>query len=332
VGFVSRHPERSTPAQRDAVVGLVACEDVGMPLPTRFTELFGCRYPLQQAGMGGMTTPNLAVAVATAGGLGMLTGTIGQEALSAQLDVVPKDAPVGVNFLVPFIDQAALEVAAARSSLVEFFWGAPTAKTIDIVHAGGARGGWQVGSVDEALAARDAGCDVIVAQGAEAGGHVRGTIGLLPLLDELRGSVDLPIVAAGGIGTGRAMAAALVGGADAVRVGTRFIAATESNAHPAYVEALICSSADDTVITTAFGEGWPDAPHRVLKSALAAGEALGKAQNWAPDWPSSDFVGRVEAKALYAGQSVGAVRVRQSASTIVAELVTEAQRVLSQEN
>jgi nitronate monooxygenase len=303
-----------------------------VPLRTSFTELFGCRYPLQQAGMGGMTTPNLALAVARAGGVGMLTGTIGQEALSAHLDVVPEDAPIGVNFLVPFIDPAALEEAAARSSLVEFFWGVPTATTIDLVHAGGARGGWQVGSVDEALAARDAGCDVIVVQGTEAGGHVRGTIGLLPLLDEVRGAVDLPIVAAGGIGTGRAMAAALVAGADAVRVGTRFIAATESNAHPTYVDALVRSGAGDTVVTTAFGEGWPDAPHRVLKSAVAAGEALGEAQSWTPDWPSSDFVGPVEARALYAGQSVGAVRARQPASVIVAELVTEAERVLSQGN
>ena len=280
--------------------------------------------------MGGMTTADLAVAVAEAGGLGMLTGTIGREALAAHLDAVPEGTPVGVNFLVPFIDEAAIEIAAARSALVEFFWGVPDARAIEIVHAGGARGGWQVGSVGEALQARDAGCDVIVAQGTEAGGHVRGTIGLMPLLDELRRAIDLPIVAAGGIGTGRAMAAALVGGADAVRVGTRFIAAMESNAHPAYVEALIRSGAEDTIITTAFGEGWPDAPHRVLKSAVAAGDALGNAQRWTPDWPSVDSVGHVEAKALYAGQSVGAVRSRLPASAIVAELVTEAKQVLSQ--
>ena len=313
---------------QDAAVGVDLCEDVWMPLPTRFTELVGCRYPLQQAGMGGMTTADLAIAVARAGGLGMLTGTVGQQALSAQLDLVPEDALVGVNFLVPFLDRAAVELAAARSRLVEFFWGAPTAKEIDIVHAGGALSGWQIGTVAEALEARDAGCDVLVAQGTEAGGHVRGTIGLLPLLDEVREAIDLPIIAAGGIGTGRAMAAALVAGADAVRVGTRFMAANESIAHPAYVEALIRSGADDTTITTAFGEGWPDAPHRVLKSALEAGKALGDVQAWTPDWPSSDFAGAVETKALYAGQSVGAVRSRQPASTIVAELVTEARGLL----
>jgi NAD(P)H-dependent flavin oxidoreductase YrpB (nitropropane dioxygenase family) len=212
---------------------------------------------------------------------------------------------------------------------VEFFWGEPDPAVIEIVHEGGARGGWQVGTADEARAAVDAGCDLVVAQGVEAGGHVRGTLGLLPLLDEVRAVVDLPIVAAGGIGTGRAMAALLVAGADAVRVGTRFVAAAESAAHPGYVDALIKAGGDDTIVTTAFGDGWPDAPHRVLRSAIAAGEALGDAQSWGPDWPTSTTVGAIDAHALYAGQSVGAVRSRQPAAEIVAELVQEAQLALS---
>ena len=278
--------------------------------------------------MGGFTTPDLAVAVSAAGALGMLSGTIGAQALSVQLDAVPAGVPVGVNFLVPFLDPRALEESATRSPLVEFFWGEPDPAVIATVHDGGARAGWQVGCADEARAARDAGCDLIVAQGIEAGGHVRGTLGLLPLLDEVRASVDLPLVAAGGVGTGRAMAAALSAGADAVRVGTRFVAAAESTAHPVYVAALIRSGADDTVLTTAFGDGWPDAPHRVLRSALAAGEALGGAQSWSPEWPSQASGGVIEAHALYAGQSVGAVRTRQSAAQIVGELVTEAEQAL----
>ena len=276
-----------------------------MEFNTGFTWLFGCRYPLQQAAMGGFTSPDLAIAVSRAGGFGMLTGTIGREALVAQLEAVPGGSAVGVNFLVPFLDRAALEEACVRSPLVEFFWGVPDAALVAIVHAGGARAGWQVGSVDEARAARDVGCDVVVAQGVEAGGHVRGTTGLLVLIDEVRAVIDEPIVAAGGIGTGTVMAAALFAGADAVRVGTRFVASMESIAHPAYVDRLIESSADDTVITTAFGEGWPDAPHRVLRSAVAAGEALGATQSWSPEWPTVNDVGPPEARALYAGQSVG---------------------------
>jgi len=301
-----------------------------MPMTTRFTHMFGCRYPIQQAGIGGMTSPDLAIAVSQAGGLGMLTGTIGSQALSDQLDVVPDDLPVGVNFLVPFLDRLALDDASRRSPLVEFFWGDPDQALIEIARGSGARASWQVGSADEARAAQDAGCDLLIAQGIEAGGHVRGTTGLLPLLDEVRAVVDLPIVAAGGIGTGRAMAAALTAGAAAVRVGTRFMAAAESVAHPQYVDALIGASAGDTVLTTAFGDGWPDAPHRVLKSAISAGEALGDQQSWRPDWPTSASVGPLEARALYAGQSVGAVRLRQPAAEIVTALADEAERAFSE--
>jgi NAD(P)H-dependent flavin oxidoreductase YrpB (nitropropane dioxygenase family) len=171
---------------------------------------------------------------------------------------------------------------------------------------------------------------VLVVQGVEAGGHVRGTVGLLPLLDEVRGSVDVPLIAAGGIGTGRAMAAALTAGADAVRIGTRFVAALESIAHPVYVDALIRARAEDTVLTTAFGNGWPDAPHRVLKSCITAGTSRGSAQDWSPNWPAQDCDGVPEAQALYAGQSVGAVRAQQPASEIVTELVEAAEAVLAE--
>lgn len=300
-----------------------------MTIETRFTALFGCRHPLQQAGMGGFTSPALALAVSRAGGLGMLTGTIGAQALAVQLDVVPASLAVGVNFLIPFLDRDALADAAERSPFVEFFWGDPDAELVRVVHAGGARAGWQVGSVSEACAARDAGCDVLAVQGVEAGGHVRGTVGLLPLLSEVSAAVDLPLVAAGGIGTGQAMAAALTAGADAVRVGTRFVAARESIAHPIYVDALIAAAAEDTVLTTAFGDGWPDAPHRVLRACVDAANALGPNRSWTPDWPTQDYDGPAEARALYAGQSVGAVHLRQPASDIVGELVDAAEAIIA---
>ena len=300
-----------------------------MTMETRFTALVGCRHPLQMAGMGGFTTPDLAFAVSAAGGLGMLSGAIGAEALGRQLDVAPSNLVVGVNFLIPFLDRVALEDAAERSRFVEFFWGSPDAELVEVVHRGGARAGWQVGSVREACAARDAGCDLIAVQGLEAGGHVRGTVGVVPLLSEVRAVVDLPLIGAGGIGTGAAMAAVLAAGADAARVGTRFVAAQESIAHPSYVEALIAASADDTVLTTAFAEGWPDAPHRVLKACIDAGDALGAEQVWSPNWPSRDYDGPPLARPLYAGQSVGAVRSRQPAADIVQELVDGAEAILT---
>lgn len=301
-----------------------------MTIETRFTDLIGCRHPLQQAGMGGFRRPDLAVAVASAGALGMVSGNVGAEAVGDQLDAVPSNVAVGVNFLTPFLDRAALEVAAERTRLVEFFWGAPSADQVEVVHRSGARAGCQIGSVREAREARDAGCDVLAVQGVEAGGHVRGTVGLLPLLSEVRAAVELPLIGAGGVGTGGAMAAILTAGADAVRVGTRFLAAREAFAHAAYVDALIAATADDTVLTTAFGDGWPDAPHRVLKSCIEAGVALGSDQVWSPDWPSEDYAGGPPAaRALYAGQSVGAVHSRQPASEIVDELVHGAEAILT---
>jgi NAD(P)H-dependent flavin oxidoreductase YrpB (nitropropane dioxygenase family) len=152
---------------------------------------------------------------------------------------------------------------------------------------------------------------------------------LLPLLDEVRAAVDRPVIAAGGIGTGRAMAAAITAGADGVRVGTRFVVADGSAAHDDYVDALIAATADDTVVTTVFGDGWPDAPHRVLRSAVEAAQRRSPDQLASPDWPHEHDDGPVDGRALYAGQSVGAVQARQSAAAIVAEIVGEAERVLN---
>jgi NAD(P)H-dependent flavin oxidoreductase YrpB (nitropropane dioxygenase family) len=211
---------------------------------TRFTELVGCSIPIQQAGMSSVGMPPLAAAIAEAGGLGMLGGArVSPPTLGLMLDDVRQrtSGPIGVNFLIPFLNRTCVELAAARVRVVEFFYGEPDTVLIEMVHAGGALACWQVGSREEAVAAARAGCDLIVAQGVEAGGHVRGRIGLLALLSEVLEAVDTPVLAAGGIGTGRAMAAALGAGAAGVRVGTRFVAATESEAHPAYVDALLAA-------------------------------------------------------------------------------------------
>lgn len=310
-----------------------------MTISTRFTELVGCRFPIQQAGMGGASTPELAAAVSTAGGLGMLTAT----AEDVRADVgVTLDAtsgrPFGVNFLVPFLDRAVLDDVAPRVRVVEWFWGQPDAVLVAVAHDAGALAAWQVGSRDEAVAAVDAGCDFVVAQGVEAGGHVRGTIGLLPLLDAVLDAVDAPVVAAGGIGTGRAVAAVLAAGASGARIGTRFVATSESGAHPAYKQALVSAQASETVLTEAFGVWWPNAPHRVLQSALQAATALvadyAGTQNsrsiprFAVTTPNRATTGRVDAMALYAGQSIDSVTAILSATDIVHELASEAEHHL----
>jgi NAD(P)H-dependent flavin oxidoreductase YrpB (nitropropane dioxygenase family) len=236
-------------------------------------------------------------------------------------------------------------VAAAASSarVVDFFWGEPDPALVQIVHDAGALASWQVGSREEAVAAAAAGCDFIIAQCIAAGGHVRGRIGLLTLLDEVLESVNVPVLAAGGIGTGRALAAALAAGADGVRVGTRFAAAEEAGSHPAYVQALIAAEAQDTVYTEAFSVGW-HAPHRVLRSCIAAAEAsqsevVGEYvdPNIGKRWPIRRFqpmdihqgvTGMIAAMPHWAGESVDGVKAVQPAAAIVHELVRDAEQLL----
>ncbi|HKS70529.1 MAG TPA: nitronate monooxygenase, partial [Ktedonobacterales bacterium] len=250
-------------------------------LTTRFTELVGCTVPIQQAGMGRFANPELAAAVANAGGLGLVSIERADPAYVARIldDARGRtNGALGVNLLGPDAedpgDREAVAMAASRVRVVDFFWADPDAALVEIAHAGGALVCWQVGSLEEAVAAERAGCDFIIAQGIEAGGHVRGRIGLLALLDQVLAAVKVPVLAAGGIGSGRAMAATLAAGADGVRVGTRFVAAPEAHAHPAYVQALIAARPEDTVYTEAFSYGWEHAPHRVLRSSVEGAESF----------------------------------------------------------
>src|SRR6201987_5856181 len=203
-------------------------------------------------------------------------GSAWAKVLGEELDSLPRQtrSRIGVNFLVPFLDRESLEVAASRVRVGEFFFGEPDAGLVERAHGAGALAAWQVGSVEEARAAAGAGCDFLVAQGIEAGGHVRGRIGLLPLLDGVLDAVNVPVLAAGGIATARAMAAALGAGAAGGRVGPRFVAAAESAAHPAYQEALLRAEPEDTILTEAYSANWPNAPHRVLRGCIEAAQAL----------------------------------------------------------
>ena len=314
-------------------------------LTTRFTEMVGCSVPIQLAGMPGVCTPDLVSAVANAGALGMAAFSPGPpETVATDLDALAQrtDGVVGVNFLIPFLDLACLEAAVTRARLVELFYGEPDPALVSEIHEGGALASWQVGSLEEAIAAADVGCDIVVAQGTEAGGHVRGQIGILPLLDQVLEVVEVPVVAAGGIGSPRGMAAAIAAGADAVRVGTRFVAAAESGAHPLYVDALVGARPEDTILTETFSVLWPDAPHRVLRSCVDTVQALsvdtvgelgvGSSRmilpRLGPMLPTADVTGHVEAMAFYAGQSVGGVQAIQPAAEIIDELAGGAELLL----
>ena len=310
-------------------------------METAFTRLVGCRHPLQQAAMGGVAGPTLAGSVARAGALGMLC----EFGIEESADRVRKalelagDGQVGMGFFGHWVDGdlPTYELAAERLRVVELFWTTPDPALVDRARrSGNALVAWQVGSRDDAVAAQDAGCDFVVAQGVESGGHVRGTVPRDELLRQVLGAVSIPVVVAGGIASAAAVASAIAAGADAVRVGTAFVATPEGGAHPAYIEAIVAArSGAETVLTTAFGHGWPDAPHRVLASAVAAAEALetevaGEAgredartpiPRFSAVPPSRDATGHIEAMALYAGAGVGQVSSVRSAADVVSELV-----------
>lgn len=305
---------------------------------TRFTELVGCELPVQQAAMSGIATPRLAAAVAEAGGLGMLgVGRPSVARVIGDLDELAAltDRPVGIGLLVEFLVPEVLEIVADRHRIIEFFWGWPDSSLVPADHLVG----WQVGTVDEARAAVDAGCRYVVVQGIEAGGHVRGVGERDDLVVATRAAVgdEVAIVAAGGIGTAADVRSALELGADAVRVGSRFVAADESAAHDRYVELLANSGAADTELSEAFWIGWPDAVHRVLRSSVdASGEGadvIGRMPG--PDGtmlpvprffvspPTREFQGEIDAMALYAGMGIDAITGRVPAAEILAELTTD---------
>jgi nitronate monooxygenase len=280
----------------------------------RFTELVGSRLPLQQAGMIGISRqPRTTV--------------------ERYLDEVAAltSAPFGCTCIAHFVLPDVEELVRERTKILEFFYDWPDPARVPA----GVICGWQVGSVEEAKAAVDAGCRYVIAQGSEAGGHVRGHVPLAELLPAVRSAVDVPVVAAGGIGTADDVRRAVALGADAVRVGTRFVATRESYAHPDYIAALVAARRDDSVLTGAFGVGWPNAPHRVLRSSLDAADAVadevvgqtvssGGATISIPRFgvspPNRDTTGDISAMALYAGRSVGAVDRVMTAAEVVAEL------------
>jgi nitronate monooxygenase len=307
---------------------------------TRVTELLHCEYPIQLAPMGSVSvTAALPLAVAAAGGHGMYSVLgLPPQALAPVLDALnAQTRAFGMNFFPGLMDRGSLELAAERAPYVDFFLVEADPALVEIVHAGGGVCGWQVESGEEARAAQAAGCDVVVAKGWESGGRKRiEGPALLPLLDDVLAAVAVPVIAAGGIATARGVAAAFAAGADGVRVGTRFIAAAESEAHPEWVQAVLDARAADAVVSHAFNVGMPvPGPHRVLRSSVDAAQALDADQagvlriagaeipvaRFGPQPPSRDTTGAIAAMPFYAGQSAGAVDAIQPAAEIVAELL-----------
>lgn len=325
-------------------------------LSTPLCELLGCRYPLLQAGMGGVARSELVAAVAEAGAYGFL-GMVREppQLIAGEIDAVRarSDKPFGVNLIPAATDPGLLaeqlEVCFEKAvpSLC-FFWEVD-ADAVARAKAAGCRVLYQVGSVAEARAAEAAGADAVIAQGYEAGGHVRGGLTSLVLLPQVVAAVGVPVVASGGFASGASLVAALALGAQAIHCGTAFLATAESFAHDYHKQRVVAAGSEDTLHTDAFAINWPPAsPVRVIANSVTAGlgarlhgyrpEDFGREvvaedagrplYRFSTDSPLRTTSGELEALALYAGQVCGAVDREEPAAARVARIVAEARAAL----
>lgn len=288
-----------------------------MGLRTPICDLLGIEVPIVQAPMTAQL--ELALAVADAGALGMVQ--IFRADLPRIPDVMARIAgrPIGVNLVLEWPQEERLELALEHGArIVSFFWGDP-GRLVDRVHEAGGIVLQTVGSVEEARRAEAAGADAIVAQGVEAGGHVWGGVSTLVLVPAVVDAVGVPVIAAGGIADGRGLAAALMLGAQAAWIGTRFVASDE--APHLYKERIVGASETDTAHSTIFSEGWPNAPHRtIVNEAVRIGTPRSALVPQSAD--------ELETAALYAGQSSGLVHDIAPAGDLVSRIAAEAEALL----
>ena len=328
-------------------------------MKTALCQMLGIEHPIIAAPMGpDLTGPELVAAVSNAGGLGILQAQLCPPPLFRQVIRRVReltDKPFGVNLVLHFPVEGHVAVCLEeRVPIIWFFWGDPTAY-VERAHAAGTKVFHQVGSVADAQRSAAAGVDVIIAQGTEAGGHVAGEVSTLALVPRVVDAVaPRPVAAAGGIGDARGVVAVLALGAQAAVLGTRFLASIESRAHPHYKDKLLAANEEDTVRTILFGHGWPNAPHRTLRTAFVQ-QWLGqeaRGQQSRPDEPvvgqtviagqcmpvlrfvslppNCNAAGDIDSMSLLAGQGVGLVRAIKPADQIVRELVEEARQIISE--
>ena len=309
----------------------------------------GLRYPILQAPIGSVSSIELAVAVSDAGGLGSLALSWTKPAAARELvSEIRRRTPRNffVNFVLAFEPAALSAALEAGAPVITFSWGLPGA-LLKQVHSFGAQAGVQVGTAAAARRAIDEGCDFLICQGVEAGGHVQSSTALRELLPAvLEAAGEVPVVAAGGFADSTDVARVRAAGADAAMLGTRFVATHESRAHRAYKEALLAANAADTAMTGCFDGGWPHALHRVLRNStlqrweddgcppngkragedeLIATTASGHGVRRYDDAPPThDMSGDVLACCLYAGSGVGRIRSIEAAGALVETLGSEA--------
>ncbi len=315
-------------------------------MKTRLTELLKIEYPVMLAGMGGVSYSQLAAAVSNAGGYGCLgASTMSSEQLAGEIAATKAltNKPFGVDLLTAFPDRLERDVELLIDGGASTFvagLGVPR-HVIDLCHRNHVLVISMCGKVIHAQRALDAGCDVVVAQGTEAGGHT-GTVATMPLVPMIVDAVgdQIPVVAAGGIFDGRGLAAALALGADGVWIGTRFIATPEARAIPGFKEGIIDSREDGTVISRAFS----GKTMRVLRNDTT--ERYEADPSLLRKFPDQLLVSRDEGtfhlggdeetegidprrEAYPAGQGVGAISTLIPAGELVTSIVLQAQRMIA---
>ena len=304
-----------------------------MPTENRITKLFEIKYPLIQAGMIWASGWKLASAVSNAGGLGIIgSGSMYPEVLKEHIQKCKKatDKPFAVNvpMLYPEIDKIMEIIIKEGVKIVFTSAGNPKTWTkhlqdhgIKVVHV--------VSSVKFAIKSQEAGVDAVVAEGFEAGGHngrdETTTFTLIPMVKE---KISIPLIAAGGIGTGRGMLAAMVLGADAVQIGSRFVATPEASSHKNFKEMVVKAQEGDTVLTLK-----ELAPVRLIKNKFYEDiqelyskspskeeliELLGRARA-----KKGMFEGDLEEGELEIGQISGLIHEIKPAAEIVNEIIAD---------
>lgn len=319
-------------------------------IKTDLCEVLGIDVPIIQAPLGVAITPEFLKTVAEYGALATLP--IGRKPLAECEKMIDEtlaltDGPIAANLILAFDQTECVDLCLKKGiKIIWFFWGDPS-PFIDKIHSHGGKVILSVGSADEAKRSVDAGVDVIVAQGWEAGGHLWGTTATMSLIpavvDAVAGRVS--VVMAGGVADGRGLAASLALGASGVVIGTRLLATHEANIHGEYKARLIEGKADDTVYTDFFDKGWPDAPIRTLNNSTyqqwvkagkpKSGDRPGEndiithykgtpVERYSIFIPSPEMEGDLEPMVHYAGQTVELVREQKSIHEVFDEVISGA--------
>jgi len=310
-------------------------------LHTPICDYFGIEYPIFLAGMGGVSTAPLVAAVSEAGGLGVIgAATMGPDELRDQiLETRDRtDKPFAVDLLAPNPDRIRPQIEVIYEEDVKIFVAglAVPSEFIDEMHARGMKIVVMCGKVRHAQKSEQAGADVVVAQGTEAGGHT-GEIGTLALVPQVVDAVHIPVLAAGGIVDGRGVVASLALGAQGAVIGTRFIASNESQAAQGYRQAIVDAHDDSTMRTRAYtgkpartirnpyAEGWEKKADEIQPFPMQAGVSI---QNNVMDYMGRTPIFDVERTFLPAGQGSGGIHNIMPAAQIFRDIVNESETII----